>query len=347
MSAKHKIIVLGATGNVGKEMLKVVSEFNSLKNFDVVACASNNSLGKKVSCGSKTLNVTTLDRITINKDDIVLSAIGGENIAGIAEDITSSGAILIDNSSHFRMDSSVPLVIPEINASALDEVKKGSNKGIIANPNCSTIQMLVAVASLNKKLKIKRMVASTYQAVSGAGKDMMNTLFKQTKAMFGASPAHEPVSGKQIAFNCIPKIGKLLSNGYTDEEMKMVNETKKILEDDSIAVTSTCVRVPVFNCHGVSLNVEFENGFTMEDLENILYNSEGVLYMDDRDEVSFKTQIECSQTDAVFISRLRIDESIPNSINMWIVADNLRKGAALNAVQIAQEYIARNSKIYT
>ncbi|MBL0725944.1 MAG: aspartate-semialdehyde dehydrogenase [Alphaproteobacteria bacterium] len=333
MCKGKKIIVLGATGNVGREILNVISEFPDFTNSYIVACATRFSLGAKVSCGQKVLKIVSLEDVNLQKGDIVLSAIGGSNIAKLADGITSTGAILVDNSSYFRTNPDIPLIIPEINP---EEISKVKNKNIIANPNCSTIQVLMALYSLHNSFKIKRIIASTYQAVSGAGKAMMDTLFNQTKKMFEGAPDITPNTEKQIAFNCVPKIGDWTEEGYTQEEMKMTMETKKIMNDESIGVSATCVRVPVFNCHAVSINVEFNKPFTIENVEQILYDTNGIIYNDNRYGDNFKTQSECSQTDAVFISRLRQDLSNEKALNMWIVADNLRKGAALNAVQIAK-----------
>ena len=248
------------------------------------------------------------------------------------------GCVFIDNTSQFRMEPDVPLVVPEVNPKAIAQYKK---RNIIANPNCSTIQMVVALKPIHDAVRIKRIVVSTYQAVSGAGKEAMDELSAQTGALFNMKPIEKDVFPHQIAFNCIPQIDVFLDNGYTKEEMKMVNETRKIMEDDSIKVTATTVRVPVFNSHSESVNIETEKKITAREVKEVLSKAPGIKVVDDNKKLEYPMPIDASERDEVFVGRIREDESIPNGINMWIVSDNLRKGAALNAVQIAEILIEK------
>ncbi len=332
----YNIAVLGATGAVGHEMLTILSE----RNFpidNIYALASKNSAGKEVSFGDDVLKVQDVEQFDFEKVNIALFSAGSEVSKKWAPIAGEKGCIVIDNTSFFRMDSEVPLVIPEVNPEALEEYR---NKNIIANPNCSTIQMLVALKPLHDLLTIKRVVVSTYQSVSGAGKLAMDELWDQTRKMFFNENIKPENFTKRIAFNVIPHIDKFLDDGSTKEEKKMVDETKKIL-DKSIEVSATCVRVPVFIGHSESVNIEFESNVNLDQINEILRDAPGVSLIDDIKNDNYITPIECVSDFSVFISRLRIDNTIPNGINMWVVSDNLRKGAALNSVQIAEELINR------
>ena len=332
----YNIAVLGATGAVGHEMLTILSE----RNFpveNIYALASENSAGKEVSFGDDVLKVQDVEKFDFEKANIALFSAGSEVSKKWAPIAGEKGCIVIDNTSFFRMDSEVPLVIPEVNPEALEEYR---NKNIIANPNCSTIQMLVALKPLHDLFNIKRVVVSTYQSVSGAGKLAMDELWDQTRKMFFNENIKPENFSKRIAFNVIPHIDKFLDNGSTKEEKKMVDETKKIL-DKSIEVSATCVRVPVFIGHSESVNIEFESDVNLDQINDILRDAPGVSLVDDTKNDTYITPIECVSDFSVFISRLRIDDTIPNGINMWVVSDNLRKGAALNSVQIAEELISR------
>lgn len=331
MAKKYNIAIVGASGNVGREILEILNE-SEFPYAKVYALASERSFGKRISFGKDTITVDSLENFDFSKADISFFSAGSkvsEKYCKIAEE---AGSFVIDNTSFFRMQDDIALVVPQVNA----EILKKMNRKIIANPNCSTIQMLVAINDLHKEYKIKRIVVSTYQATSGAGKDAMDELYKQTKAIYEASSVPPSIFKKQIAFNCIPQIDAFLKNGNTKEEEKMINETKKIL-DKNIEVSATCVRVPVFNCHAESVNIEFEKEFTIEDIKMILSDTEDVLVVDNPDNFDFSTQVEVTKTDEVFVSRIRRDESVKNGINIWVVADNLRKGAALNAVNIAEK----------
>lgn len=331
----YKIAVVGATGNVGREILNILDE----RNFpvgEVVALASKNSKGKKISFGEvKILESQVLDDYDFTGTDIALFSPGGAISAIHAPRAAEAGCIVIDNTSHFRMDQDIPLIVPEVNPDAIGGYK---NRNIIANPNCSTIQMLVALKPLHDVAKIKRIVVSTYQAVSGAGKDAMDELFDQTKSIYMNDMQAPKKFSRQISFNVIPQIDSFLENGYTKEEMKMVNETKKIL-DASIEVSATCVRVPVFNGHSESVNVEFERPLSPEEAREILSEAPGISVIDDPMQGRFITPVEASTEHDVYVSRIRKDFSVENGLNLWIVADNLRKGAALNAVQIAEHLV--------
>jgi aspartate-semialdehyde dehydrogenase len=329
--SKRKIAVVGATGNVGREILNILAERNFPAD-EVVALASQNSLGIKVSYGDKELNTQVLDGYDFSGTKIGLFSPGGKVSAIHAPRAAAQGCVVIDNTSHFRMDKNVPLVIPEVNPEAIAEYKKS---GIIANPNCSTIQMLVALKPLHDVAKIKRIVVSTYQAVSGGGKEAMDELYDSTKKIYANQFLEPKKFSKRIAFNVIPQIDVFMEDGYTKEEWKMKVETKKIL-DPKIEVEATCVRVPVFNCHSESINVEFENPISAAKARQILDDSDGVIVIDRPEEMGFVTPIEASTKDAVFVSRIRKDLSVKHGLSLWVVSDNLRKGAALNAVQIAE-----------
>ena len=332
----YKIAVIGATGNVGREMLNVLVQ-RQFPISEVVALASTRSVGTEVSFGDGVLKVKALDYYDFKGTDIALMSAGGDIAREWAPKIAAQGCIVIDNSSAWRMDRQVPLVVPEVNADALFDIPKG----IIANPNCSTAQLVVALKPLHDLFTIKRVVVSTYQSVSGAGKEAMDELFRQTRAVFVADPVEVAKFTKQIAFNVIPHIDVFLDSGVTKEEWKMVVETQKILDPD-IQVTATCVRVPVFVGHAESVNIEFEKPVTAEQARAALRAAPGVLVVDKREDGGYVTPIECVGEDATFVSRIRKDPTIENGLNLWIVSDNLRKGAALNAVQIAESLINRN-----
>jgi len=332
----YNVAVLGATGAVGHEMLTILEE----RNFpieNIYALASKRSVGKEVSFGDKILKVENVDDFDFSNADIALFSAGSDVSKKWAPIAGEKGCIVIDNTSYFRMDPDVPLIIPEVNPEALEDYR---NKNIIANPNCSTIQMLVALKPLHDLSIIKRVVVSTYQSVSGAGKSAMDELWNQTRKMFFNETVEVKNFTKKIAFNVIPHIDKFLDDGSTKEEQKMVNETKKIL-DNSIEVNATCVRVPVFIGHSESINVEFESNISIEEIRDALAEAEGISLIDDIKNDVYITPIDCVSDFAVFISRLRIDQTVPSGINMWVVSDNLRKGAALNSIQIAEELINR------
>jgi aspartate-semialdehyde dehydrogenase len=327
----YKIAVIGATGNVGREMLNVLAE-RAFAAGDVVALASTSSVGTEVSFGDGVLKVSALDYFDFHDTDIVLMSAGSAAAKEWAPKIAARGAIVIDNSSAWRMDRDVPLIVPEVNAAALDS---GIKRGIIANPNCSTAQLVVALKPLHDEAKIKRAVVSTYQSVSGAGRDAMDELFRQTRAVFVADPVEAEKFTKQIAFNVIPHIDAFLDSGLTKEEWKMMVETQKILDPD-IQVIATCVRVPVFIGHSEAVNLEFERPITAQRARSLLREAPGVLVVDKREDGGYATPYEVAGEDATYISRIREDATVENGLAMWVVSDNLRKGAALNAVQIAE-----------
>ena len=331
----YKVAIVGATGNVGREMLNVLAE-RQFPVSEVVALASTRSIGTEISFGDKTLKVKALDYYDFKGTDICLMSAGGKISKEWSPKIAAQGCIVIDNSSAWRMDRDVPLVVPEVNAAALDGIKKG----IIANPNCSTAQLVVALKPLHDVAKIKRLVVSTYQSVSGAGKEAMDELFTQTRAVFVADPIEKGKFTKQIAFNVIPHIGDFMDSGYTNEEFKMMVEVQKILDPD-IQTTVTCVRVPVFVGHSEAVTIEFEKPLTASDARNILREAPGVLVVDKREDEGYITPVECAGEDATYVSRIRRDPTVEHGLSMWIVSDNLRKGAALNAVQIAECLINR------
>ena len=331
----YKVAIVGATGNVGREMLNVLAE-RQFPVSEVVALASTRSVGTEVSFGDHTLKIKALDYFDFKGTDIVLMSAGGTIAKQWAPRIAAQGPIVIDNSSAWRMDRDVPLVVPEVNAAALDEIKKG----IIANPNCSTAQLVVALKPLHDFATIKRVVVSTYQSVSGAGKEAMDELFRQTRAVFVADPIETEKFTKQIAFNVIPHIDVFLHSGLTKEEWKMAVETQKILDPD-IQLTATCVRVPVFVGHSESVNIEFERPITADKARSLLREAPGILLVDKREDGGYVTPIECAGEDATFVSRIRKDPTVEHGLNLWIVSDNLRKGAALNAVQIAECLVNR------
>ncbi len=332
----YKVAVVGATGNVGREMLNVLAE-RAFPAREVAALASTASIGREISFGDKVLKVKALDYFDFSDTDIVLMSAGSRVAKEWAPKIAEQGALVIDNSSYWRMDRNVPLVVPEVNASALDH---GIKKGIVANPNCSTAQLVVALKPLHDEAGIRRVVVDTYQSVSGAGKAPMDELFSQTRAVFVADPIEVKLFTKQIAFNVIPHIQEFLDSGYTKEEWKMMVETQKILDPD-ILLTATCVRVPVFIGHSEAVTVEFERPITAEKARNILRQAPGVLVVDKHEDGGYVTPVEAAGEDATYVSRIRKDPTVENGLCMWIVSDNLRKGAALNAVQIAECIVNR------
>jgi aspartate-semialdehyde dehydrogenase len=326
------VAVVGATGNVGREMLTTLAE-RDFPADDVVALASSRSIGKEVSFGEDdVLKVQGLDTFDFRGIDIVLSSPGAKVSAVFAPRATKAGAVVIDNTSCFRMEPDVPLVVPEVNPQAIGQCTR---RGIIANPNCSTIQMVVALKPLHDLARVKRVVVATYQSVSGAGRASMDELFNQTRAIYVNDPVKPERFTKQIAFNVIPHCDIFLDDGSTKEEWKMAAETRKILDPD-IAVTATCVRVPVFIGHGEAVNVEFERPLSEDDARAVLRRAPGVAVVDHRADEGYVTPAEAAGEDQVYVSRVRRDPTVPFGLNMWIVADNLRKGAALNAVQIAE-----------
>jgi aspartate-semialdehyde dehydrogenase len=332
----YKVAVVGATGNVGREMLSILAERNFPAD-EVVALASRKSVGTECSFGDKTLKVKALDHYDFSDVDICLMSAGGSVSKEWSPKIGAQGAVVIDNSSAWRMDMDVPLIVPEVNA---DAVAGFTKKNIIANPNCSTAQLVVALKPLHDRAKIKRVVVATYQSVSGAGKDAMDELFSQTKNVFTLGEIENKKFPKRIAFNLIPQIDVFMDDGYTKEEWKMVVETKKIL-DPKIKVTATCVRVPVFVGHSEAVNIEFEEPITADEARQILREAPGCVVIDKHEPGGYVTPYECVGEDATYISRIREDATIENGLQMWVVSDNLRKGAALNAVQIAECLINR------
>jgi aspartate-semialdehyde dehydrogenase len=326
-----RVAVVGATGNVGCEMLAILAE-RRFPVSEVVALASSRSIGKEVSFGDRVLKCKALENYDFSSTDICLMSAGGAVSKEWAPRIGAQGCVVIDNSSTWRMDPAVPLVVPEVNAEA---AKNFAAKNIIANPNCSTAQLVVALKPLHDKARIRRVVVSTYQSVSGAGKEAMDELFSQTRAVFVSDPVEPKKFPKRIAFNLIPQIDVFMDDGATKEEWKMVVETKKIL-DPKIKLTATCVRVPVFISHSEAVNIEFENPISAEEARDILRQAPGCLVIDRREPGGYITPHEAAGEDATYISRIREDPTIENGLNLWCVSDNLRKGAALNAVQIAE-----------
>src|ERR1700688_2087671 len=332
----YKVAVVGATGNVGREMLAILAE-RTFPADEVVALASRRSLGTEVSFGDKILKVKALEHCDFTDVDICLMSAGSSVAKEWAPKIAAAGAVVIDNSSCWRYDADVPLIVPEVNADAIVNFHK---RGIIANPNCSTAQLVVALKPLHDKARIKRVVVSTYQSVSGAGKEAMDELFSQSKAVFTLGEVEVKKFPKRIAFNLIPQIDTFMEDGYTREEWKMVVETKKIL-DPKIKLTATCVRVPVFISHSEAVNIEFADPITPEEARDILRNAPGCLVIDSHEPGGYVTPYEAAGEDATYISRIREDATVENGLAMWIVSDNLRKGAALNAIQIAECLINR------
>jgi aspartate-semialdehyde dehydrogenase len=332
-----RIAIAGATGNVGREMLDILSERNFPAD-DVAVLASSRSVGKEVSFGDKTLTIKNLETHDFTNTDICLMSAGGSVSQKWSPKIGEQGCVVIDNSSAWRYHADVPLIVPEVNP---DAITGFTRKNIIANPNCSTAQLVVALKPLHDAAKIKRIVVSTYQSVSGGGKDAMDELFNQTRAVFVADPIESNVFTKRIAFNVIPHIDTFMEDGYTKEEWKVLAETKKML-DPKIKVTCTAVRVPVFIGHSESVNIEFENEITADEARDILREAPGCLVVDKAEDGGYVTPYECAGEDATFISRIREDATVENGLNIWIVSDNLRKGAALNTIQIAELLVARS-----
>jgi aspartate-semialdehyde dehydrogenase len=328
----YKVAVVGATGAVGHELLSTLAE-REFPADEVVALASERSAGREVSFGEDdVLKVQSLESYDFKGIDIALFSPGAKVSAVFAPKAAKAGAVVIDNTSHFRMEPDVPLVVPEVNPHAIAQYPK---RNIIANPNCSTIQMVVALKPLHEIAEIKRIVVSTYQSVSGAGKEAMDELFEQTRGVYVHDPIKKEQFTKQIAFNVIPHIDMFMDDGYTKEEWKMAAETRKILDPD-IPVTATCVRVPVFIGHAEAVNVEFHQPLSAEQAREAWKNAPGITLIDHRADEGYVTPVECAGDDPVFVSRVREDKTVPHGLNFWCVSDNLRKGAALNAVQIAE-----------
>ncbi len=326
----YTVAVVGATGAVGTEMIQVLEE----RGFPVgalIPLASARSEGNEVTFRGQELAVKVLQADSFKGVDLALFSAGASISKEFGPIAVQAGTVVVDNSSAWRMDPKVPLVVPEVNALALAQ-----HKGLIANPNCSTIQMVVALKPLHDAVKIKRIIVTTFQSVSGTGKEAMEELGEQTRKLLGMGEAHAEVYPHQIAFNCLPHIDDFLPNGYTKEEMKMVNETQKIFGDSSIQVTATTVRVPVFVCHAESINIETERKVSANEARALLSAAPGIQVYDDPSRNLYPLPIDVVGTDDVYVGRVREDESIPNGLNLWVVADNLRKGAALNAVQIAE-----------
>ena len=336
----YKVAVVGATGNVGREMLNILEE-RQFPVDEVFALASRRSLGTEVSFGDRTLKCQDLEQFDFRGIDFVLMSAGSAVSKEWSPRIGALGAMVIDNSSCWRYDAEVPLIVPEVNAHALEEyMRRKTRRNIIANPNCSTAQLVVVLKPLHDLAKIKRVVVSTYQSVSGAGKDAMDELWNQTKGVFVTDTPEPKKFTKQIAFNVIPHIDVFMEDGFTKEEWKMVVETKKIL-DPKIKLTATCVRVPVFVGHSEAVNIEFERPISAEEARETLREAPGVLVVDKREDGGYVTPVECVGDFATFVSRIREDGTIENGLNLWVVSDNLRKGAALNTVQIAEALINR------
>lgn len=330
-----KVAVVGATGNVGREMLSILAE-RQFPVTEVVALASARSVGTEVSFGDKILKCKNLETYDFTGTHFVFMSAGGDVAKAWAPKIGKTGALVIDNSSAFRYDSDVPLIVPEVNADALTGyMAKNDRRNIIANPNCSTAQLVVALKPLHDAAKILRVVVSTYQSVSGAGKEGMDELDRQTKGLYGLQEVGAKKFTKRIAFNVIPHIDVFMEDGYTKEEWKMMIETKKIL-DPKIKLTATCVRVPVFISHSESVNVEFERPISPDEAREILRKAPGIIVDDKRENGGYTTPMEAAGEDATYISRIREDATVENGLAFWCVSDNLRKGAALNAIQIAE-----------
>jgi aspartate-semialdehyde dehydrogenase len=333
----YKVAVIGATGNVGREMLNILAE-REFPADEVFAVASRRSMGVEVSYGDKRLKCQDLEQFDFRGVDFALMSAGSAVSKEWAPRIGAQGCVVIDNSSCWRYDPDVPLVVPEVNA---DAVVGFTKKNIVANPNCSTAQLVVVLKPLHDRATIKRVVVATYQSVSGAGKEAMDELWDQTKGIFVTQPSEPKTFTKQIAFNVIPHIDVFMEDGQTKEEWKMAVETKKIL-DPKIKLTATCVRVPVFVGHSEAVNVEFEEPITAAEARKVLREAPGVLVVDKREPGGYVTPVECVGDYATFVSRIREDQTLDNGLSFWVVSDNLRKGAALNTVQIAETIINRN-----
>ncbi len=333
----YKVAIVGATGNVGREMLNVLAE-REFPVDEIYAVASRRSLGTEVSFGDRRIKCQDLEQFDFSKVDFCLMSAGSTISKEWSPRIGAQGAIVIDNSSAWRYDQDVPLIVPEVNA---DAVAGYTKKNIIANPNCSTAQLVVALRPLHDAAKIKRVVVSTYQSVSGAGKEAMDELWHQTKGMYVPGQEVEPHKfTKQIAFNCIPHIDVFMEDGFTKEEWKMMAETKKIL-DPKIKLTATCVRVPVFVGHSESVNLELENELSADEARDILRTAPGIMVVDKREEGGYVTPVEAAGEFATYVSRIREDATVEKGLAFWVVSDNLLKGAALNTVQIAETLINR------
>ena len=338
MTRKYNVAVAGATGAVGSEIIQILEQ----RNFPIdnlYLLASSKSKGKKLEFKDKEIIVEDLAEFDFSKAHIGLFSPGGKISAEYAPKAANAGCIVIDNTSHFRMQKNIPLIVPEVNANTLEEFFQDEERiNIISNPNCSTIQMVVALKPLHEKSIINRVVVSTYQAVSGAGKTGMDELFNQTQNVYANQELKKEKFTKQIAFNAIPHIGAFLENGNTEEEQKMIDETKKIL-DEGIKVSATCVRTAVFIGHSEAINIEFDSPLDAKEAHDILSNSDGISVIDHRKDDGYVTPVEIAGEDKVYISRIRNDDSTDNGLSLWVVSDNLRKGAALNAVQIAETII--------
>jgi aspartate-semialdehyde dehydrogenase len=335
MSEKYNVAVVGATGNVGREVISILEQ-REFPIDNLYLLASSRSKGKKIIFKDEELIVEDLVNFDFSKAQLGLFSPGGSISAEYAPKAAASGCIVIDNTSFFRMRDNVPLIVPEVNANVLADFFEDNNRSnIIANPNCSTIQMVVALKPLHDAAIINRVVVSTYQSVSGAGKEAMDELFNQTQHIYANKTIEKNKFTKQIAFNAIPHIGSFVENGNTEEEEKMINETKKIL-DEGIKVSVTCVRIPVFISHSESVNIEFDSPLSEKKATELLSNFENISVLDHRKDEGYVSPVEAAGEDKVYVSRIRKDHSVDNGINIWVVSDNLRKGAALNAVQIAE-----------
>ena len=342
MSKEYNIAVVGATGNVGREILRILEQ-RKFPIDNIYPLASSRSKGEKIEFKEQEIVVEDLADFDFSKVQIGLFSPGGTVSAEYAPKAAKKGCIVIDNTSHFRMNDDVPLIVPEVNADILQDYFDDENRSnIIANPNCSTIQMVVALKPIHDAAIINRIVVSTYQSVSGAGKENMNELWEQTKNIYANQNIEKKKFTKQIAFNVIPQIGSFLENGDTKEEEKMINETKKLL-DPNIRVSATCVRVPVFISHAESINLELDSPMSDEQAREILNKFENISVIDHRKDEGYATPVEVAGEDKVYVSRIRQDDTVDNGLNLWVVSDNLRKGAALNAVQIAEEIIQKYS----
>ncbi|SOB57037.1 Aspartate-semialdehyde dehydrogenase [Pseudodesulfovibrio profundus] len=336
MNKKPVVAVCGATGAVGQEMLKVLEQ-RDFPYSEIIPMASARSAGKKLNFKGEELTVVELTEESFKGVDLALFSAGGSTSEKFAPIAAKSGCVVVDNSSVWRMNDDCPLVVPEVNPHDLDW-----HKGIIANPNCSTIQMMVALKPIHDEARIKRVVVSTYQAVSGTGQKAIEELENQVRRLMAGQPVVADVYPHQIAFNCLPHIDVFMDNGYTKEEMKMVHETVKIMGDPNIKVTATCVRVPVFYGHSESVNIETEEKFSADDVRSLLAKSPGIIVEDYPEKKAYPMPVNAAGDDATYVGRIREDETIENGINMWIVSDNIRKGAALNTVQIAETLIERD-----
>jgi aspartate-semialdehyde dehydrogenase len=333
----YGVAVAGATGAVGLEMIKTLEQ-RKFPAGSIKLLASERSEGKELRFNGKPVKVERLTKDSFKGIQVALFSAGASRSLEFAPAAAASGAVVVDNSSAFRMDPEIPLVVPEVNPHAIAQYKK---RGIIANPNCSTIQMVVALKPIHDAVRIQRIVVSTYQAVSGTGLKAIDELLVQSRALLGSQPVQKKVYPHQIAFNCLPHIDVFLENGYTKEEMKMVNETRKIMEDPTIRVTATTVRVPVLYSHSESVNIETEKKITPQEVRDLLSRAPGVKVVDNPALNEYPLAVHAAGRDETFVGRIREDESIPNGINLWVVSDNVRKGAALNAVQIAEILIEK------